>query len=106
MCCDTSSLRDLLEIFVGRETIGFLPEIQVIHRALLIPHIDVERKEVDWSESSAAQDFKESRKAIARLRIDKVVVRHVGSVLKVGNGGMTSTENSKRRKGAKEGKVR
>jgi len=96
----------MLEKFIRRKGGGLLPEIQVIHRALLIPHVNVERKEVDWSEGPAAEDLKKCRKAITRLRIDKVMVRHVGSVLRVGNGEMTSTENSKRRQGAKGGEGR
>jgi hypothetical protein len=83
---------DLLERFIGREGCDILPEIQVIHRALLIPHINVEGKEIDWGEGPAAQDFKERRKAIARFRIDNVMVRHIVSGLRVGNGEITSTE--------------
>lgn len=69
----------------------------------MIPHVNVERKKIDRGEGSTAENLKEGRETIARLRVGNVVVRHVDSVLIVGNGEMTSTEISKRRRGANGG---
>ena len=48
-----------------------LPEIQVVNRALLVAHINVERKKINGSECSTTEDLKESRQAIARLNLWK-----------------------------------
>lgn len=69
----------------------------------MIPHVNVERKEIDRSEGSAAENLEECRESITRLCVGNIVVRHVGGLSKVGNGEMTSTEISKRMRGATGG---
>lgn len=43
-----------------------LPEVEVIHRSLLIAHVDIERKEVNRRQSAATQDLKERRQSVSR----------------------------------------
>lgn len=57
-----------------------LPEVQIVHRSLLISHKDVEGKQVDWWKSPPAQNLKKGRQPVSthvghrRRRVD---VRHV-----------------------------
>lgn len=60
-----------------------IPEVQIIHRALLVPHIDIEGKQVDGSEGPATEDFEERGEAIALLQAGKRRRRHGGT--SVGN---------------------
>lgn len=53
-----------------------LPKVQIINRTLLVPHINVEREEIDRSESATAEDFEEGRKAVALLHLREVRRRH------------------------------
>lgn len=53
-----------------------LPKVQIINRTLLIPHINVEREEIDRSESAPTEDFEEGRKAVALLHLREVRRRH------------------------------
>lgn len=42
----------------------FAPEVQVVHRSLLISHKDVEGKQVDWRKCPSAQHFEQCWKPI------------------------------------------
>ena len=53
-----------------------IPEIKIIYGTLLVPHVDVEREEVDWSESPPAQHLKECRQAVSLLRFLHSVCSH------------------------------
>jgi len=56
-----------------------IPEVQIIDRALLVAHENVEGKQVDGRERSATQDFKESGKPVpchVRLRRRRAMMRH------------------------------
>lgn len=52
-----------------------LPEVEIVHRTLLVTHVDVEREEIDGSESPATKDLEQRRKAIALLHIEERVGR-------------------------------
>lgn len=52
-----------------------LPEVKIVHRTLLVSHVDVEREEIDGSESPTTQDLEQRRQAIALLHVDKRVGR-------------------------------
>lgn len=43
-----------------------LPEVKIIHRSLLIAHVDIERKEVNGRQSAATQDLEERRQSVSR----------------------------------------
>lgn len=45
------------------------PEIKIVHRTLLISHVDVEREEIDGSKRPATQDLEQGRETIALLRV-------------------------------------
>lgn len=56
------------------------PEVQIVHRALLISHVNVEREQVDWGESPPSQNLEESGQPISLLHLHLrlcVCVRHV-----------------------------
>ena len=36
-----------------------IPEVKVVNRSLLISHVDVEGKEVDWRQSLPAEDLEQ-----------------------------------------------
>lgn len=43
-----------------------IPEVQIINRALLITHIDVEREQIDRRQRATTQHLKEGWKSIPR----------------------------------------
>lgn len=85
MCWETSSLIFTVRACYQTQDELILPEIQIVHGTLLVPHVNIERKEVDWGEGSTTENLKKGRKAIPRLRVDKVV-RHVDNVQRVEDG--------------------
>lgn len=52
------------------------PKVQIINRALLIPHVNVEGEKIDWSKSASTEDFEEGREAVAQLHLGECVMRH------------------------------
>lgn len=48
----------MVTALVGRQ--ACVPEIQIVHRALLISHKDIEREEIHWRKGPSAQNFKKS----------------------------------------------
>ena len=42
-----------------------IPEVEIVNRSLLVPHIDVEGKEVNRSQSLATENLEERREAIS-----------------------------------------
>lgn len=60
--------------------LGYIePEVKVINRALLVAHVNVEGKEVDWGESSTAEDFEERGETISLFQLDHTGRRHFES---------------------------
>ena len=55
-----------------------IPEIQIIDRALLVPHVNIERKQIDGGESPTTEDFEERWEAISLLQARKRGRRHGG----------------------------
>lgn len=53
-----------------------VPEVKIINRALLVAHVNVEGKEVDWGESPTAEDLEERGEAISLLQLDHTGRRH------------------------------
>lgn len=53
-----------------------VPEVKIINRALLVAHVNVEGKEIDWGESSTAEDLEERGEAISLLQLDHARRRH------------------------------
>lgn len=59
-----------------------LPEVQVVHRALLVSHINVKGEEVDGRQCAAAKDFEESGQTVSLLHIKKGIWRgHFGRLV-------------------------
>ena len=46
----------------GRQSGG--PEVEVVNGALLIPHVDVEREQIDRRKRSPTKDFEERRQTV------------------------------------------
>lgn len=46
---------------------NILPEVQIINRALLITHVNVEGKEIDWRKGIATENLKEGWQALTLL---------------------------------------
>ena len=42
-----------------------IPEVEIVNRSLLVPHVDVEGKEVDRSQSLTTENLEERREAIS-----------------------------------------
>jgi hypothetical protein len=67
---------------IGREN---KPKVQIVHRSLLISHINVERKEIDWRERATTQHLEKRWKPIPtqirlrRWRVHWLMGRHVES---------------------------
>jgi hypothetical protein len=61
------------------------PKVQIVHRSLLISHINVERKEIDWRERATTQHLEKRWKPIPtqirlrRRRVHWLMGRHVES---------------------------
>lgn len=53
-----------------------LPKIQIVHGALLVPHVNIERKEIDRGKRSTAQDLEQGRETIPLLNVRQRRRRH------------------------------
>ena len=51
------------------------PKVQIIHGALLVSHVNVEGEKIDRRQSTATEDLKKRRQAIALLHVGERVVR-------------------------------
>lgn len=63
---------------------SLLPEVQVIHRALLVSHVNVKREEVDGGQCAPTKDFEESGQTIPLLHVEERVWRcHLDGLLTI-----------------------
>jgi hypothetical protein len=56
-----------MTLVIAKISMYSIPEVQIIDRALLIAHVNIEGEEIDGGESATAKDFEECWQAISLL---------------------------------------